>query len=291
MFALFAAIVGISSVVWISTSDFTAELAVKADTARLRATLQSIIYKAAQQSSRPIRDTFQAEREAVTAFALSTSAWGYRKWVDRRRKPAASGAPDPWDSFFLKIASLMLACEPPTDRSSLKLARESAIWLDELLLTLKRRDINSISAFARDLAGEIQTPAAVAIAALSPRTSEIGADFAAAPRRPEALPASGVEPEPVPVALPRDGRRPGDKRVRVRRALDLGDPRANAARARFLFLKDGGIRDPNIDMFIAVLEKDAEGLTKALAAGADPSVTDAQVLAAYSAELAAFGTE
>jgi hypothetical protein len=57
---------------------------------------------------------------------------------------------------------------------------------------------------------------------------------------------------------------------------------------KFKHLKMKGVVDPNVDMFVAVLESDPEALEAALEAGADVNITDTQVLTAYEVELADF---
>jgi hypothetical protein len=61
-------------------------------------------------------------------------------------------------------------------------------------------------------------------------------------------------------------------------------PSSDDMLATFRQLKAGGVDDPDVDMFIAVLEGDdsIDALNDALARGADPNVTDKQVIARYS---------
>jgi hypothetical protein len=54
------------------------------------------------------------------------------------------------------------------------------------------------------------------------------------------------------------------------------------------FLKGLGIADPNIDLFLAVVGNQPQGVESAIQSGADPSVTDAQLLRKYNAELLTF---
>jgi hypothetical protein len=52
----------------------------------------------------------------------------------------------------------------------------------------------------------------------------------------------------------------------------------------FRKIEAGGVDDPDVDVFIAVFEGDdsIDALKDALARGADPNVTDKQVLARYA---------
>jgi hypothetical protein len=61
-----------------------------------------------------------------------------------------------------------------------------------------------------------------------------------------------------------------------------------AFRRKLLYLKQRGIQDPNIDLFLSVLDSDVNLVKAALDAGADPSVTDSEVVARYSDELRDF---
>ena len=46
-------------------------------------------------------------------------------------------------------------------------------------------------------------------------------------------------------------------------------------------IRAAGVRDPNVEMFAAVLESRNEDLEKALADGADPNMTDNRVVSHY----------
>lgn len=56
-------------------------------------------------------------------------------------------------------------------------------------------------------------------------------------------------------------------------------------REMLLHLKRKGIADPNIDLWLAVMEEDPARLKSALAAGADQTMTDSALVAKYQAEL------
>jgi hypothetical protein len=53
-------------------------------------------------------------------------------------------------------------------------------------------------------------------------------------------------------------------------------------------LKKKGIVDPNVDLFIGVLDNDPAAVQAALEAGADVSITDNAVVAAHRLDLADF---
>jgi hypothetical protein len=53
-------------------------------------------------------------------------------------------------------------------------------------------------------------------------------------------------------------------------------------------LKGKGIEDPNIDLFLAVLGRDSKEVQDALERGADPSITDGEILSKYKSYLGDF---
>lgn len=53
-------------------------------------------------------------------------------------------------------------------------------------------------------------------------------------------------------------------------------------------LKKKGVVDPNVDLFIGVLDNDPTAVQAALEAGADVNITDNDVVAAHRLELADF---
>ena len=69
---------------------------------------------------------------------------------------------------------------------------------------------------------------------------------------------------------------------------EAGIPDADVASRRRMFqhLKAKGVNDPNVDLFLALIDDDAEALKAAIDAGADPNITDRQVLSAHAADLA-----
>lgn len=152
MFALFAAIAAVTAVVWIESSDYRAEQAVKADTAQVRAALRSIMVKWAVLQ-RPDRDTcldIAAERKVLNDFLSTTTAFGYWSWAEERGEAAEEGTTnEPWRAFFLYIAYLLDASERPGDNAPVDLA----VQLEDLLADLTRADINKISSYVADLAG------------------------------------------------------------------------------------------------------------------------------------------
>lgn len=60
-----------------------------------------------------------------------------------------------------------------------------------------------------------------------------------------------------------------------------GTSRSKALRSILTRLKNHGINDPNIDVFLAVTTGDKELLQKAIDAGADLSITDTRLINSY----------
>ena len=64
--------------------------------------------------------------------------------------------------------------------------------------------------------------------------------------------------------------------------------RANRVQQQFQFLKDHGVNDPDVDMFLALGASDREALQDAIDRGADINTTDTKVLGRYAPQLKAF---
>jgi hypothetical protein len=155
LFALLAAIIAISAGLWINSSDFKAEQAVKADTAQLRASLRMILIKGAglTQQPEPIKpkDEFKKELEVVSKFANSTTGLGFWSHVERRSADAGD-RPEDWRIFFFYIA-LLLDAGASSDRASEVF--HSAAWLEDVLSKLVTRDLDAISGYVANLTGAL----------------------------------------------------------------------------------------------------------------------------------------
>jgi hypothetical protein len=161
MFALFAAIVAITAAVWVTTSDYKAEQAVKADTAKIRAALRSIMMKGVWLHQKgPLQGAgrdFECERETLNKFLSSITAYGYWHWVEGRSASTPEGAKQPWSVFFLHLVALVDACGR---NGSVRAAVEHAVKLEEALEKLHRGDIEEITGHVADLAGALGTATA-----------------------------------------------------------------------------------------------------------------------------------
>jgi hypothetical protein len=158
LLGLLAAIVAITTAMWINSADFKAEQAVKGDTARLRANLRMILTRGALISQRPnkvmIAETFEKELEAIVKFATSTTGFGFWSLIDSRSTEAAKhgGGAEDWRMFFMTIANLLEAANETGDLFTLF---SSAAWLEEQLSLLKVEDIDAISRYVSNLAGAL----------------------------------------------------------------------------------------------------------------------------------------
>jgi hypothetical protein len=150
IFALFAAIVAVSAGLWVTTSDYKAEQAVKQDIARLRSALRSIMSKGALLSQtggpKSPSEHFKTELETVNTFLSSTSAFGFWTWVEERGRTTPSGTAEPWRVYFLGLGSLLMAEE-------IGGAVRWASDIESTLASLRSGDISRISSKMAHLTG------------------------------------------------------------------------------------------------------------------------------------------
>jgi hypothetical protein len=309
-FALAAAIVAVVAASWVTTSDYHAEQAAKKDIAQIKATLQSCVYKAELRAQwRPTSDPFKAEREAINAFVISTTSLGLRKWIARRPK-------DEWDDFYVAFGILAMACEPP---EAFGVISQQAKHSYALLATLSSADVESISALSGELTGDSPVSESLFEKLMSARNaaSETSSDTEMRAKF-RHLKAKGVtdpnvdmflavfdnDTDALEAALLAGANKSiTDLEVLDEHAADLTDfdstamPSGNGAqtdgrgdlrRRQFLHLKDKGVVDPTVDLFLAVFAGDLGAAEAAVTAGADPATTDTELLDRYSTELADF---
>jgi hypothetical protein len=165
VFALFAAFFALSAGLWVTTTDYRAQQAAKRDTAWIRATVQSMFDKADAKIPSPRKgqpgsriDTFKAEREAMNEFVLTTTAFGYRKWIvtrllEQQRAEKQGAFDDPWVHFFPQLTYLMEASQPPANTEAVKLL---SAHLQVLLNKLEPKDLLRISSLAGNLTGKFE---------------------------------------------------------------------------------------------------------------------------------------
>ena len=148
-FALVSGIVAILATAWISSSDYQAEEAVKADTTKLLACLRSIMLKGAVLSQRPDDNDlpldFKQELEIIEHFLLSTTAFAYWSW-EGYKSEASEGSSEEWRVFFLYLVDI-LGTKPQNYRSMI--AR--AVSIEKLLTSLKEEDIRKVSSYLTNL--------------------------------------------------------------------------------------------------------------------------------------------
>lgn len=225
----------------VSSSDYKAEQDVKADTARLLASLRSIMAKgAAVRSLKPPEakksPDFRQELKVVNDFLSSTTAFAYWSW-EGHTSGSMKGLPERWTLFFLYLVYIL------DSDDDYRKTMAYAAGVEELLTSLSKHDIRSISSYISDLEKAV-------------------GDFKVSHQM---------------SVLIKDVHEGYDKHM---------DPKMTYH--KFLHLKDKGIKDPNIDMFLATFNSDVSALKAALEAGADPSMMDTQLFDKYRNELKDF---
>jgi hypothetical protein len=152
-FAVILSIVAIVITARVSSSDFRAEEDVKASTARLLATMRSIILKTAHLSTTsagdPVELEFTDERNIISDFLTSTTAFAYWSWVGNKSE-AAKNKPEEWRIFFLRLVYILAA-----EDTQYRLMTRHAIVLETLLAGLSKRDIRQIASYVSDLSSAV----------------------------------------------------------------------------------------------------------------------------------------
>ena len=239
-FALVSGIIAIIIVTKVSSSDYKAEQDLKADTARLLASLRSIMTKGAVRSLKPPgakkSPDFKQELKVVNDFLSSTTAFAYWSWEGYKSK-GKEGQPEPWRHFFLYLIDIL-----DSDDNYRKMM-DCAVAIEELLTSLSKHDIRSIGRYISDI-------------------EEAVGDF-------------------------KESRQHS---ILIKAITEIYNehrgPKMNYR--KFLHLKDKDIKDPNIDMFLALFKSDVSALEAALEAGADWSMTSTQLFDKYRNELEDF---
>lgn len=245
-FSLMAGIIAILVTARVSSSDYQAEQALKADTAQLLAGLRSIAVKGAWLSQKSQSATwhldFKREREIINNFLSSTSAFAYWSWVGERGSTAGSMSEE-WRVFFLYLVETL-----DSEDTDFRTMIRRAVAIEKLLTGLEERDMRRLSGYVSDL-------------------SEAVSKF----------------------------EKSGDsKDVLVKGIYSVYGEDREQKRETFIrmleHLKQKGVKDPNLDLWLAVSTPgdNVEQAKAAVAAGADISMTDGQLLAKYAAELQDF---
>jgi hypothetical protein len=121
-FALILSIMAIIVSARVSSSDFRAEEDVKAHTARLLATLRSMMAKGAVLSQMPpgapLPLGFTHERTFLSDFLTSTTGFAYWSWAGNKSQ-AAKDKPEEWRVFFLNLINI-LGAEDANFRSMMR---------------------------------------------------------------------------------------------------------------------------------------------------------------------------
>jgi hypothetical protein len=152
-FALLLSIMAIIVSACVSSSDFRAEEDVKAHTARLLATLRSMMAKGAVLSQMPpgapLPLGFTHERTFLSDFLTSTTGFAYWSWAGNKSQ-AAKDKPEEWRVFFLNLINI-LGAEDANFRSMMR----GAIVLETMVTGLSKDDIRKIASYVADLSSAV----------------------------------------------------------------------------------------------------------------------------------------
>lgn len=130
----------------LSSSDYRATQQVKSDTARLLATLRSLMYKGALSRTESQDFDISPEKAVIAEFLTSQTGFAYRSLVyEKHSKAEAEGRKEePWRLFFLYLAELS-----NSDDAYSAACRAADVEL--LFDQLTENDISKIAEFNSDL--------------------------------------------------------------------------------------------------------------------------------------------
>lgn len=221
----------------IASSDHQAAEKVKADIAKLYASITSIAEKQSVQDVLSEGDDLydiRWEQKVVSDFVNSESAIAYRAWI-RDVGGQLNGEWRTFFSFHLRELSHGPLSRISSDRTDDALS---------LLASLRRRDIEDMVRYSSNLVETMSSDVAAHNVLIEARRA---------------------------------------KRGQAKAAEERG------ALESLLLLRERGVTDPNVEMFIGALTEDAQLVRRALSEGADPSVRLSAVFKKYSDELGGLG--
>lgn len=224
-----------------NTSDFRLSQKIKDDTLELLSTLRALHIKAIH-STQGIKDlTIAKEKEKISNFLLTPTAFAYSVWVGQKSKEA-DNKPEKWRTFFLRLTQILSG-------DNIFNSGCIAAEMEELFDTLDEKDFRIITSYLQDI------PAAL----LKLKTFR-----------------------QYDVAIQ------AFMNVCKQRRQDAIGPDDDTLKRKFEYLKLKGIIDPNLELFLGVFSNNESAVKKALAEGADPSVTDTELIRKYKDELKDF---
>lgn len=142
----------------LSTSDYESSENVKIDTARLLATLRSIMLKASiySQKNKDMRDDssyadyvdLSYEKDVIQEFLTSSTALAYQYFVSKKSKEAGDN-PEIWRTFSLQLASIIHTSNP-------YVAGNIAGKVELMLSTISEREMEEMTKVIGDLIGAVK---------------------------------------------------------------------------------------------------------------------------------------
>lgn len=319
-FAVVLSALALAITVRVESSDFRAEERVKEDIARLLASLRGIYLKSAWLTQQADQDAprhaslFDRERQVVQDFLSSTTAPALYA-LEGRASLTAGRQPEEWRVFSLYLLEIIGSDVPKQYR----LVANRAVRAERLLTGLRRDQIAALSADVADLPRAIEQFAMhrenTVLAKIAYKVfggaDEAEGDHGSAIAELQDFKRKGIVDPDVDLWIALDGDDAGAVQSAVKAGADLGVtlqtvlrrhrdtpdtngggdepikgdnmPSKEALLAKFRQIKARGVDDPDVDMFIAVLEGDGsiDALKDALARGADPNISDTQLLQRY----------
>ena len=285
--ALLAGIAAIAAASWFGSTDFKAEQATKEDITRLLAALRSIRLKvdAISIDKRPLESGlgFETERKIIDEFLSSTSGFAFWSWVSQDDVDHA------WRRDFFYSITLLLA----TNQHGASIARDASKqqFLSSVGNDSKPEGPGTRARKANALEREMNVlQESDAVQRVLLRDAAFRLETLVSSLTATDVGVIGARLQDLPGAIA-DFRKtaPSAQIERYSRAADV-----EAKLALFQHLRDQGIADPTIELFVAVMEpgpetpERVERVRAALEAGADIEMTDVELLNRYSAQLKDF---
>ena len=160
LFSLLVSTYAVKNARRVQTSGFKASESVKSDTARLVATLRSLMLKGVlyTQQERATRDKasephfidLKAEKNAIQDFLTSSTALAYYGYAARSSESSRIQGKegDEWRIFFLRLVGLLHICNPYA------VAKEAA-WIEKMIEPITGKDIEYMSAGLNDISATL----------------------------------------------------------------------------------------------------------------------------------------
>lgn len=226
----------------VSSSDYGASQRVKSETARLLASLRSMVIKGVDAAIFKEDADLSSERQSINEFINSPTAFAYYAWAGLKSDQAGKGVPEKWRLLFRHLSMLSHSDDP---QEYVQLAARTERMFD----SLEEKDLNVIVRFNSDLIYGIANA----------KQGRTGAPLL----------------ETIHEMIQEDATQEGKySEVTVR---------------RLVFLKEQkDIDDPDVDLVLATLQQDAQGVRAALERGGNMNLPFEKLFERYKDELAEF---